>query len=486
MKKIIIATIFGFLVVNISAQTTFFRWFPYSQNKSINNVIEVNNKSYLLSGSRFEETVSLNSAYLLKIDSSGSFISENINFVENANSSNTILFSLPSDSNSINVLNSQKFVSDSTSFNVLSFEKYSMCDFELMNNRSYTTPMNKLFLPQSVIVVDSSIFVQSIIVNHLIAPIGFMVSKYNFNFDSITTYMSYENLVTAFGIINDSISLKIKNFTLTNRVELKCLNYDLSLNDSSNISFGLFANASVALNKNNYILTGMTTSLNWPKEHIKVGLFNMNNELVDSVSYRNHPDSVLYCSSVTNTAVVGNQIFVVGNYHFNPSQFPWQSHPTCIQITIMDTSLNIIGHHFYGGDAVYMPHKIISTSDGGALIVGNRYDHTNPSVRLYHPFALKINNQGLVVAEIEDQDYPVSYSAIVFPNPGKEFLHLTSGIQLNNGIFTLYDIRGRPVLTKEIIATEMQFDTSNLASGMYVWRIVRNNKVMDSGKWVKE
>ena len=97
-----------------------------------------------------------------------------------------------------------------------------------------------------------------------------------------------------------------------------------------------------------------------------------------------------------------------------------------------------------------------------------------------------MNNEGVVVAGINDEFNPISHSAIVFPNPGKDVINLTSGIQLNNGIFTLFDIQGRSIITKKINSTEMQFDASHLVSGTYVWKIMLNNKVMDSGKWVKE
>jgi hypothetical protein len=152
----------------------------------------------------------------------------------------------------------------------------------------------------------------------------------------------------------------------------------------------------------------------------------------------------------------------------------------------MDTNLNVINHYFYGGDAVYTPYKILATSDGGALIIGMRYDQTNPSSHLCHPFALKVNSEGMVVTGIDEAFNSISHSAIVFPNPGKEVINLTSGIQLNNGVFTLFNLKGQPVITERINATEMQFNASNLASGTYIWQIELNQKIVEKGKWVKE
>jgi hypothetical protein len=490
MKKIIIATILGFLVMSISAQTTFFKWYPSDHSEYIVNAHENINGSFILSGSRTQSEYNSSNAYLLKIDSNGFYISDNEVLTMDTSSCFTVSFMLPNESNFIYYVNSKNWTEiNGLVKHSISFEKVNTQNLFITEMKGYNTSQNRIIAPQRVLVVDTNIFLLSNYSqynpNHQI--LGNIISKYNFNFDSLATFIDLRPTVYDAGIINNVAENSIKClYGVPGTLHLLELDYELALIENKNLA-SIFYNAGcITPLGSKYIFTGTTREIVNVNDHIKVIRLNMSDEIIDSISIYNNPDSVLYAGSVTNTAVVGNQIFVVGNYHFNPSQFPWQSHPTCIQITIMDTSLNIIGHHFYGGDAVYMPYKIISTSDGGALIVGNRYDHTNPSVRVYHPFALKINNQGLVVAEIEHQDYPISYSAIVFPNPGKEILHLTSGIQINNGIFTLYDMRGRPVLTKEIIATEMQFDTSNLASGMYVWRIVKNNKVMDSGKWVKK
>lgn len=488
MKKIIISILLCLAAISLSAQSTFFKWYPSDKFEFINNTIELNNKCFILSGSQSEQTLLIGSAYFLRIDSTGNLLSENTDYPNDTNSLNMIVFSLPNDNNFINVLKLKKIVSGSDVFEFLTFEKYNMDDYTLISNKTYATPKNKSFGPQSVILIDSFIYIQSILAEYLPNIIfkGSMVSKYNLNFDSIATYTSSENLISAFGLINDSINHKIKSFTISNGIGVKNLNYDLSISDSINIPLELYPNASVTLmNDNKYILTGISTNIDWQKQHIKIGLCNMNDQVIDSVSYRNHPDSILYCGFVCNTAIIDNNIFVVGNYKINPSYFPWQNTPTYIQLTRMDTNLNIIDHHFYGGDAVYTPYKIIATTDGGALITGIRYDHTNPSVQLYHPFALKVNNEGVVVAGIEDEFNTISHSAIIFPNPGEDIINLTSGIQLNNGVFTLFDMQGNPVIILKINSTEMQLDASHLASGSYVWQIRLNNKVVEKGKWVK-
>lgn len=489
MKNTIVTFILFLTLFSLSAQTTFFRWYPSEKFNFINNTIEIKNGEYVLSGSQSDNTTLIGNAYLMKIDSIGDVVEEKINLPNDTSSLYTVVFKLPNENNIINTVKLKQFNNNEGLHEFLSFEKFSSENFMLIYKKEYTRPLNYSYCPQAVLIIDSSIYVQSILAEYSPNMIfkGSMVSKYNFNFDSIATYISYENLMSAFGIVDDSINQRIKSYTLSNGVGVKNLNYDLTIRDSVNIPLNIWTNASATLlNDSKCILTGISTNTDWPIHHIKIGVSNMYDQVIDSISYRNHPDSILYCGFVSSTTMVDDKLLVVGNYKINPNQFPYQDTPTYIQITRLDTNLNIIDHHFYGGDAVYIPYKIIPSSDGGALITGNRYDYSNPNIQLLHPFALKVNNEGVVVAGINDEFNPISHSAIVFPNPGKDVINLTSGIQLNNGIFTLFDIQGRSIITKKINSTEMQFDASHLVSGTYVWKIMLNNKVMDSGKWVKE
>jgi hypothetical protein len=203
------------------------------------------------------------------------------------------------------------------------------------------------------------------------------------------------------------------------------------------------------------------------------------------VAYFLKSDTVLYSGAVSNTVFSKNKVFVVGNYNFNPSQFPWQNSPTWLLITRMDTNLKIIDHHFYGGDAAYMPWKILSTEDGGAIIFGDRYDYHKPWEKKHQAFALRVNMDGVITDLPDDASWKMS-EAIVYPNPGRDYLILQSGPQIAGAEFTLYDMRGKPVLREKINTTQLRLNTSNLPAGIYPWQIIFKHKVIESGKWVKE
>lgn len=234
-----------------------------------------------------------------------------------------------------------------------------------------------------------------------------------------------------------------------------------------------------------YLLTGVDNDIAGVEDHIKVKKYNSEDLQVDSLQYYNHPDTLLYSGAVKNTAIVGDKIFVVGVYNVDPGQFPWQSTPTWIQVTRIDTGLKIIDHHFYGGDAFYIPYHIIKTTDGGALIIGNRYDYNTPWEQKYHVFALKVNSEGLIT-ELLEQPQAKAHDAIIYPNPGHEFFKIQSGPQITGAELYMFDMQGKPVLDEKINNTQLKINTANLASGTYAWQIVFKNKVIESGKWVKK
>jgi len=103
----------------------------------------------------------------------------------------------------------------------------------------------------------------------------------------------------------------------------------------------------------------------------------------------------------------------------------------------------------------------------------------------FQPFALKVDSAGLIT-ELPEHPEARAHDAIIFPNPGREILNIQSGPQISGAVFTLYDMQGRLVLHENINTIQLRLQTSNLPAGVYAWQIVFKNKVIESGKWVKE
>jgi hypothetical protein len=55
-----------------------------------------------------------------------------------------------------------------------------------------------------------------------------------------------------------------------------------------------------------------------------------------------------------------------------------------------------------------------------------------------------------------------------------------------NSTFELIDFTGKIIVRKSLNSFTKQINTSNIPSGMYFYRIHDNEKIIESGKWVKQ
>lgn len=98
----------------------------------------------------------------------------------------------------------------------------------------------------------------------------------------------------------------------------------------------------------------------------------------------------------------------------------------------------------------------------------------------YYTRIIKISSSGQVVNEIQIDNH----NALIYPNPGNDLLIVESGSQISGYEFILSDINGKTLIHHRIDQQRMQFVTSNLPAGLYAWRIIGNQKIIDSGRWI--
>jgi len=178
-----------------------------------------------------------------------------------------------------------------------------------------------------------------------------------------------------------------------------------------------------------------------------------------------------------------DSIFIGGTINYLLYTYPQE--PSWYIVIQIDSMLNVRWERFYGGDAYYVMYEILATNDGGCLIAGTRYDYQNATEEELDIHILKLNSQGLLVGEQNHNTIQVR-EALVFPNPGTNYLKVRVAAQYTESIFELYDIKGKQVLTKEILGKWGDINTSFLKSGTYVYRIHNNKGLFETGKWVKQ
>jgi hypothetical protein len=72
---------------------------------------------------------------------------------------------------------------------------------------------------------------------------------------------------------------------------------------------------------------------------------------------------------------------------------------------------------------------------------------------------------------------------ILYPNPTKSILNVNSNLNLQNGIFSVFDITGKRVLNAKLESN--QIDVTNLNAGNYILRIISNGEII-SQKFIKQ
>ena len=172
-------------------------------------------------------------------------------------------------------------------------------------------------------------------------------------------------------------------------------------------------------------------------------------------------------------------IFIAGEVDWVPEFFP-QSYDY-IYLAKMDSNLNVLTERYLGGDSFYGIMSMITTTDGGMAIGGYKYDYTVNDWGDKDAFLIK-TDADLMVGTNEHATIPV-HSALVYPNPGTGTMNIRTTEK--GSVLKLYNLSGKQMLQQKISDLITQVDCNNLTNGVYVWKLYKNNREIDHGKWIK-
>jgi len=176
-------------------------------------------------------------------------------------------------------------------------------------------------------------------------------------------------------------------------------------------------------------------------------------------------------------------IFVSGIYNFDIDNY-WGTMPSWVEIYNLDSLLNIRWRKYIGGDAYYFVSGIKATSDKGCFVYGNFYNY-NDSILQHDIFIIKIDSLGNVVTSIPN-NIQIFDNAIIYPNPGHDELMINIPGNYSETIFELYNVTGVLYLQEKFKTTQLNVNTTQLTQGIYFYRIIKNNKTISTGKWIKQ
>ena len=171
-------------------------------------------------------------------------------------------------------------------------------------------------------------------------------------------------------------------------------------------------------------------------------------------------------------------IYLAGIVDRNPTFFPETYN--YIYLVRLDSTLNILTERYLGGDAYYWVLDMLSTTDGGILISGKQYDYIINEWGDLDAFVIK-TDAGLWVNTYENSFLPV-HSALVYPNPGSGTMNIRT--TENRSMLKLYNLSGQQLLQTKITGLITEVDCHHLMSGVYIWKLFKNDREIDHGKWI--
>ncbi len=157
-----------------------------------------------------------------------------------------------------------------------------------------------------------------------------------------------------------------------------------------------------------------------------------------------------------------------------------QNYASAFIVSKFDTNFNLIYQKFIHLDEMgAIIQSITATNDGGCVV--NLCNFYSPrKITLY-----KFDANGNLPTSISNPAIKVSDFA-VYPNPASDFINIKKAVQIEQADFILYNQLGQKTLQHSLNENITNVNIQNLSAGNYVYNIIQNGKIIDSGKIVKQ
>jgi hypothetical protein len=248
-------------------------------------------------------------------------------------------------------------------------------------------------------------------------------------------------------------------------------------------------NSAINLTDSTYLLSGRQSVFIGPPsiDEERSVLYEMAfpNQAIRSFEYHMGTDTLSFPAGSSIDTTCAGEIYFSGTANVIPYEAPFQHTPSWIFLSKLDRDLNPIWTKLYGGDMFYQVYSVKATQDGGAIMACRTYDYLTQDHE-HDILIMKVNEDGLIVGTGEELPKIPVQDAIVYPNPGNEYFTIQSGPQISGALFELFDLSGNLVLTTTLDERVETISTIRLSTGTYPYRITFDNKIVGSGKWVKQ
>jgi hypothetical protein len=173
--------------------------------------------------------------------------------------------------------------------------------------------------------------------------------------------------------------------------------------------------------------------------------------------------------------------YFMGGYSATAGGFPLG-----VFVVKADSNFNTVWQKYIDIDSLPYVIDMISTSDGGVLVLYSFLDTENGPDK-YASKLIKIGPNGEVTTIYEFKN-PMRNSIVsLYPNPASKQITLASQQAKQSIIsYTLYDIQGKVLQSKQLNSHQIQIDIEQLSKGAYIIQGRTTDGIKFSQKFIKE
>jgi hypothetical protein len=496
MKKIqlniAIISLMFFLSLNMESQSSFEVLISTNWNEMIADAEEDDSGNFYLVGRKNEPDSNENCGYIIKVNSTGEIIHENIYCISDTSFTfekiirinNSIIVIASKGSSETNNRNLCKLIFD-MNLNIIKISEQSpLSGYSNISCQS-------LIYQDSHFILLCTAFPEN---DSQYPDIGFI--ELDENLDSIkcvVDHREYIQIGVDFLKNNDGSGYKVfghGNYpgTFTSYDEL--IRFDSSFNFVSvdSIPWKIRNQISACrFDDSTYLLTGNKSVFNPTRDDVGIIKLNNSDQLLSTNHFGKVADTINHPAINNNVDFFNrNSIYLGGTSNFIPTHYPWQPEDSWIMLNYLDSNLNLNWQKFYGGDAFYLLWGLKATKDGGCLMYARRYDE-NTQFEEYDIYILKVDSNGLLTSTGDFPSIPVQQLAI-FPNPSRDIISIRYPdiFGNDNKEIIIFNSLGNEV--KHISAThnltETRSDTSDLPVGLYFAVLKVGGQKVATGKFL--
>lgn len=210
---------------------------------------------------------------------------------------------------------------------------------------------------------------------------------------------------------------------------------------------------------------------------INYGLIKTNNvfSIKDSIEFG--PSNIdNFAGNIESNIYLGyNKIYVAGTLNFyNAVGYPNATWPSQIQITRIDTCLNVIWNKKFSKDSIYYElWSMTPTTDNGCLLACESYNYLSTTVKR-NIVVFKVDSNGTAYSVIGELPEVNEFS--IYPNPTTDFINIESNEISQNASISIYNIQGALVQQLPLNSAKQQIDVSKYINGLYLIKIINCNQ----------